>query len=79
MNTKSSTWAGWIARSIQKAKEGEPMAKNKDRDGFAKPPIERHGTAAWANIQEAKPVSGVTVPSDYQVENAKEYVDSNEK
>lgn len=55
------------------------MAKNKDRSGFVKPPIEKHGTAAWANIQVKKPVSGVTMPSEFQVDNAKEYVDDNEK
>ncbi|HOM03123.1 MAG TPA: DUF3787 domain-containing protein [Acetivibrio sp.] len=42
-------------------------------------PIEKHNTAAWANIEKKKPESGVTIPSELQVENAKEYVDSNQK
>lgn len=42
-------------------------------------PIERHETAAWANIQETKPVSRVTVPSEREVRNAKEWVDTNQK
>ncbi len=55
------------------------MATKKDKEKFAVPPVEKHDTAAWANIQETKPVSRVTVPSELQVKNAKEYVDSNEK
>jgi len=42
-------------------------------------PIEKHDTAAWANIESTKQVSKVSMPSDVQVDNAKEYVDSNEK
>jgi hypothetical protein len=43
------------------------------------PSIESHETAAWANISETKPVSGVTIPSKDEVRNAKDYVDANEK
>lgn len=42
-------------------------------------PVEKHDTAAWANIEKKKTHSKVTMPSDYQVINAKEYVDENEK
>lgn len=42
-------------------------------------PIEEHNTAAWANIEKMKPISNVTVPSETEVMNAKEYVDTNEK
>lgn len=42
-------------------------------------PYEKHNTAAWANIHETKPVSRVTIPSELEVMNAKEWVDSNQK
>jgi hypothetical protein len=42
-------------------------------------PTEQHTTAAWANIEDLKEVSNVTIPSDVQVGNAKEWVDSNQK
>jgi hypothetical protein len=41
--------------------------------------IEEHDTAAWANIEEEKPVSKVTVPSDDMIYEAREWVDENEK
>lgn len=46
---------------------------------FNKIPIEKHETAAWANISKIKPVSKVTIPEDFHVENAKDYVDENQK
>ncbi|ADZ21555.1 hypothetical protein BJV85_001382 [Clostridium acetobutylicum] len=55
---------------------------NKDdrrKDSFMEIPIEQHDTAAWANIHKEKPVSKVSVPSKFDVKNAKEYVDSNQK
>lgn len=55
----------------------ENKIKEKDRDMSL--PIEKHETAAWANIEEVKPVSNVTVPNETEVRNAKEWVDSNEK
>ncbi|WHH57635.1 DUF3787 domain-containing protein [Petroclostridium sp. X23] len=55
------------------------MAKNKTKEHFMQKPIEPHDTAAWANINEMKPVSQVTVPSELEVRNAKEYVDTNQK
>lgn len=54
------------------------MIKNK-RKSFSMEPIEKHDTAAWANIYKTKPISGVTIPSEIDVRNAKEYVDTNEK
>ena len=55
------------------------MAENKFKEKFMAKPIEKHDTAAWANIEVSKPISNVTVPSEIQVRNAKEYVDTNEK
>ncbi len=55
------------------------MAKNVHRSRHYKDPIEKHDTAAWANIAKQKPVSGVTQPNDLEVMYAKEYVDSNQK
>ncbi|MDF2590785.1 MAG: hypothetical protein K0S75_251 [Clostridia bacterium] len=52
---------------------------NKFKEKFVAMPIEKHDTAAWANEEDAKPVSNVNIPSEIQVRNAKEYVDSNEK
>ena len=42
-------------------------------------PIEKHETAAWANIESTKQVSKVSMPSDMQVDNAKDYADTNQK
>jgi hypothetical protein len=55
------------------------MAKNRFKEFFMAMPIEKHDTAAWANIESTKPVSNVTVPSETEVRNAKEWVDTNEK
>jgi len=55
------------------------MAKNKYKQQFMAMPIEKHDTAAWANIESTKRESEVTIPNDIQVRNAKEYVDTNEK
>jgi len=55
------------------------MAKNNKKQHFVAKPIERHDTAAWANIQSEKGQSKVTMPAELQVRNAKEYVDANEK
>ncbi len=42
-------------------------------------PVEKHDTAAWANIDKIKSHSKVTIPSESQVSNAKIHVDENEK
>lgn len=55
------------------------MAKNKFKEKNMGRTIESHRTAAWANIQELKPVSRVPIPSEIEVKNAKEYVDTNQK
>lgn len=55
------------------------MAKNRYKEKQIAMPIEKHDTAAWANIEETKPVSNVTIPNEIQVRNAKEHVDTNEK
>ncbi len=55
------------------------MAENRFKEQHMGTPIEKHDTAAWANIASIKKVSKVTMPSELQVDNAKDYVDSNEK
>jgi hypothetical protein len=40
---------------------------------------ESHETAAWASEKTKKPGSKVSIPQEFQVENAKGHVDSNEK
>ena len=42
-------------------------------------PVEKHDTAAWANIHTRISNSKVTVPSEDQVRNAKDHVDANQK
>ena len=42
-------------------------------------PVEKHDTAAWADIERKKSHSQVTIPAEEQTNNAKEHVDSNEK
>ena len=55
------------------------MSKNIARSKNYKEPIEKHDTAAWANIEDMKPVTRVHLPSEEEVKNAKEYVDTNQK
>lgn len=55
------------------------MAENKYKQKFMAMPIEKHDTAAWASVDGTKPVSNVTVPSEEEVINAREWVDTNEK
>lgn len=55
------------------------MVKNKTKEHAMAVPIEKHDTAAWANIEKTKPVSNVAIPSETEVKNAKEWVDGNEK
>lgn len=49
------------------------------KEKFMATPIEKHDTAAWANMEKAKPLSNVNIPNEADVLNAKEYVDSNQK
>lgn len=55
------------------------MSKNKTKTHMMGRPIEDHTTAAWANIHKVKPISNVAIPSELEVRNAKEWVDSNQK
>ncbi|OPJ57897.1 CDIF630_02480 family spore surface protein [Clostridium oryzae] len=55
------------------------MTKKTIKSCDFKTPIERHITASWANIAETKPVSNVTIPSNTEIRNAKDWVDANEK
>lgn len=55
------------------------MAKNKIKEKHMARPVEEQNTAAWANIEELQPHSRVPIPSDIQVKNAKEWVDTNQK
>lgn len=55
------------------------MAKNRSKEKNMALPIEKHETAAWDNAVEAKPVSGVLIPGEEDVRDAKDYVDANQK
>lgn len=56
------------------------MKKSKDKkDNSCETPVEKHDTAAWANIEEVKDISHVSIPNQSEVRNAKDWVDSNEK
>lgn len=55
------------------------MTRDNLKDSSAVKPIERHDTAAWINHIDTKPLSNVAVPTEIDVRNAKEYVDTNEK
>jgi len=57
----------------------DTMAQNNYKEKFIGMPIEKHDTAAWANVAKMKPVSKVNIPDEIQVMDAKEYVDSNQK
>jgi len=55
------------------------MSDKNSKERLMLRPIEQHTTAAWANIEKLKEVSNVSIPSDVQVGNAKEWVESNQK
>lgn|GEM_PF-371384 len=42
-------------------------------------PVEDHSTAAWANLAGQKEVSRVGLPSDVDVELAREWAEENQK
>jgi len=50
-----------------------------NKKNIKKQPVEKHNTAAWADVDKKQPVSNVAIPSEAQVINAKEWVDANEK
>ncbi|SKA79476.1 protein of unknown function [Caloramator quimbayensis] len=53
------------------------MTKSKKR--FKAEPIEKHTAAPWANILGVKPLSNVSIPDEFNVSEAKDWVDTNEK
>ncbi|MDI9475645.1 MAG: CDIF630_02480 family spore surface protein [Natronincolaceae bacterium] len=55
------------------------MPKNKFKQKNMAVPIENHKTAAWSDIKDLKRESKVFVPSELEVRNAKEWVDTNQK
>lgn len=55
------------------------MAENKYKEFHMRTPVENQATAAWANWECLKDISGVNIPDISQVMNAKEYVDENQK
>lgn len=55
------------------------MANNKYKEKNMAQPIENHVTAAWANQAKFKAVSKVNIPDEEQVENARDYVNENQK
>jgi hypothetical protein len=55
------------------------MTENRTKEKFMAKPIENHTTAAWANIEETKPVSNVAIPSEEEVIEAREWVNVNQK
>jgi hypothetical protein len=58
---------------------GIKMAGKKKKDTFMALPVENHKTAAWiSNWDEIKPESQVVIPTELDVDNAKEWVDSNQ-
>jgi hypothetical protein len=60
-------------------KKARTMNENPKRNTQPGMPVERHLTAAWAEICDHKPVSNVTIPSLEGIAEAKGYVDENEK
>ncbi|WP_129598037.1 CDIF630_02480 family spore surface protein [Anaerophilus nitritogenes] len=55
------------------------MSQNKYKEKNLSKPIENHKTAPLANIEDLKPESLVPIPNKIEVENAKDWVDINEK
>ena len=55
------------------------MAENKYKEFHMRTPVENQATAAWASREALKDVSGVNIPDEIQVMNAKDYVDENQK
>ena len=55
------------------------MSDNRKKEYNMGVPVEKHDTAAWADIECTKSHSKVTVPAEDQTIQAKEHVDSNEK
>lgn len=53
------------------------MTENKKKQRFMALQVENHETAAWINSsKDMKPLSQVVIPTEYDVLNAKEWVDN---
>ncbi|MEJ6949953.1 CDIF630_02480 family spore surface protein [Natronospora cellulosivora (SeqCode)] len=52
---------------------------NQNKENRMETPVENHQTAAWANIENLEGQARVFDPPFQGVEDAKEYVDDNEK
>lgn len=55
------------------------MSKGKSKTSLKGRQIEDNTTAAWANIHKTKNISNVGIPSEIDVENAKDWVEENKK
>lgn len=55
------------------------MGKDNYKSKNQQTPIENQDSAAWANREKRKRISKVNVPDESQIENAKDYVDDNQK
>ena len=55
------------------------MSQNRESEKFTTLPIEKHDTAAWANMEKQQRITNINLPSDFEVDNAKDHVDTNEK
>ena len=49
------------------------------KDKHLRTPVENNCTAAWADANERKSDSNVNLPDEFQIMNAKEHVDENQK
>jgi len=52
---------------------------NRFKEKRMETPIENQRTASWANIEKLKNESRVPIPTKFEVENAKGWVDENQK
>ncbi|HZJ76331.1 MAG TPA: DUF3787 domain-containing protein [Oscillospiraceae bacterium] len=55
------------------------MSENRSKQKNVTVPIEKHQTAPWADMESLKQISRVYKPSEMEVWNAKDWVDSNHK
>lgn len=55
------------------------MEDNSFKEKFMAMPIEKFTTSPISNMQNYKQVSKVSIPSETETANAKEWVDTNEK
>lgn len=55
------------------------MAENKYKEFHMRTPVENQATAAWASMDRVVEESGVNIPDEIQVINAKEFVEENKK